>query len=84
MAIDKLDHNCWVGKETTPQKFTFMTCLFYINPCYQLRLIDGLLRTVDVIWNITHFKHFNAKKKQQKIKKKIPDSFRWYHHSGKQ
>jgi hypothetical protein len=30
MTINKLDHNCRVGKETTPQKFTFMTWLLEI------------------------------------------------------
>jgi hypothetical protein len=42
------------------KRLTFMTCLFYKNPCYQLRLKDGLIQTVDLTWNIRHFKHSNA------------------------
>jgi len=55
MAIDKPDHYCQVGKE-----LNFMTCLIYKNPCYQLGLKDGLNRTVDLTWNIRHFKRSNA------------------------
>jgi cytochrome c-type biogenesis protein CcmH/NrfF len=37
------------------------TCLFYKDPCYQLRRKDQLIRTVDVTQNIRHFKCSNAK-----------------------
>jgi len=75
--MDKLDHNCQVRKETTPQNFTFMTFLFYKNPCYQPRLKDGFIRTVDVTQNIRHFQHSNAIIKvgsNKKLKREMPDS----------
>ena len=49
-----------IRKGTSPQNFTFMTCLFYKNPHYQLRLKDAFIRTVDVTQNIRHFQHSNA------------------------
>jgi hypothetical protein len=60
MAINK-GRSQTSGKKGTPQKFDINTCLFYENQCYQLRLQDGLSRTVDVMQITGHFKCSSVK-----------------------